>query len=120
MRLSIILGYITAISLIVVLWKYIARISGNRNMDALFWKWHKPASGVFFLAVLIHLFITIPRWSEGRVLLPVFGLAACLVSVILTACCHGMKEPKKKMHWHRVYSVLLLVLAVGHVIVFWI
>lgn len=117
-------GIVALICYFLLVIKYPLRKLGLHDLNASLMKLHEAMSGLFFLAMIAHLVLGLifglPAMIANRVLLAVCGFAALIISFILTAACHMTKDVKKKMYWHRWYSLILTVAIVIHVVCAWV
>lgn len=109
-----VLGYISFASIVILAAKFITRRAGNDKADAFFWKLHKPASGIFLLACIVHVLVQIPVLYAKSMQMIVLGVCGAGCAVILIGACHMIKEEKQKMQIHRALTVILVGIAVVH------
>ena len=109
-------GILNLILFATLLLKGPIRKYGSDELNSHFFKLHKPASGIVCLTIPLHLFFvwnTIPEhWLHS-----IFGIIAAVEYLVLVTLCHTMKDQTEKMHWHRILSLLLLVLLASHVMI---
>lgn len=94
--------------------KYPLRKLHMDKLNAELMKAHEAMSGVFFLSASAHLASGLMRAKKITPAVIISGGAAYAVSVMLIAACHMTKDPKKKMRWHRLYSLVLAETMAGH------
>lgn len=107
-------GYLTPACIILLAAKYPLRIAGTHMANAFLMKLHEAASGGFLLFALIHVFFAFKTLAMHGVWLPITGVAALVTGLVLIYACHKTRDVKKKMHWHRWYSLALLVFIALH------
>ena len=90
------------------------------SLNAFLMKLHEAASGIFFLAAIAHMITGFSLIKTSPAALIVSGFAAFIISIVLIAACHMTKDVKKKMYWHRWYSLLMTAAIVVHVVCAWI
>ena len=112
--MSLLFGYLTLACFILLAAKYPLRIAGAHRANAFLMKLHEAASGGFLLFALIHAFFAFKAMKVHSVLLPITGAAALVTGVVLIYACHKTRDVKKKMYWHRWYSLALLVFIALH------
>ena len=118
--MSLLFGYLTLACFILLAVKYPLRIAGAHKANALLMKLHEAASGGFLLFALIHVFFTFKALAIHGVWLPVMGAAALLTGLVLIYACHMTKDIRKKMCWHRWYSLALLMFIALHMVLYFI
>ena len=118
--MRIVTGYLCLIGLLVLLFKFVARKWGNEKMNALFRRWHKPASGIFFLAAILHLILVIPVLKERPPLLWGTGAVSFFLGMLVILLGHTIKDKRKNMLWHRILSVILTGFVALHMVFFFI
>lgn len=116
--MSLLFGYLTLACFILLAVKYPLRIAGAHKANALLMKLHEAASGGFLLFALIHVFFTFKALAIHGVWLPVMGAAALLTGLVLIYACHMTKDIRKKMCWHRWYSLALLMFIALHMVLY--
>ena len=109
--MSLLFGYLTLACFILLAVKYPLRIAGAHKANALLMKLHEAASGGFLLFALIHVFFTFKALAIHGVWLPV---------LVLIYACHMTKDIRKKMCWHRWYSLALLMFIALHMVLYFI
>ena len=82
-------------------------------------KLHEGASGIFFLAAIAHMITGFSLIKTSPAVLIVSGFAAFVISIVLIAACHMTKDEKKKMYWHRWYSLMTTAAVIVHVFTAW-
>lgn len=116
--MGIVMGYICLICYILLAGKYVARKTERQRVNAFFLKLHKPVSCIFLLACIIHLILVLPVLKGRDMLVTVSGMFCLGMILLLIILCHVIKEKKQKMFWHRLLTVVLLVMIVFHVVVY--
>lgn len=109
-------GYITLTCFVLLAAKYPLRKLGAHRTNAFLMRLHEAASAVFMLAGLLHMILVLKLLGSCTVWLPVSGFAAFAVSLVLIAACHMTKDAKKKMYWHRRYSLAMFAAIAVHLI----
>lgn len=118
--MSLLFGYLTLACFILLAVKYPLRIAEAHKANALLMKLHEAASGGFLLFALIHVFFTFKALAIHGVWLPLMGAAALLTGLVLIYACHMTKDIRKKMCWHRWYSLALLMFIALHMVLYFI
>ena len=117
--MRIILGVITLVCFLLLAVKYPLRKLGLHKLNGALMKLHEPASAGLLLAGLVHLILCFRFFRQGSLLLPLSGLAVFVMCFVIIAACHMMKEPKQKMHWHRILSLITVILIAIHMAAYW-
>lgn len=107
-------GDVSAASFCGLAVKYPLRKMKMHKLNAGLMKAHEPISGVFFLAASAHLAAGLMKAKKTAPAVVISGAAAYAVSFVLIAACHMTKDQKKKMQWHRIYSLALAGTMTGH------
>ena len=118
--MSLLFGYLTLACFILLAVKYPLRIAGAHKANALLMKLHEAASGLFFLAAIVHMITGFSLISANSAVLTIAGFAAFIISVVLITACHLTKDMKKKMYWHRWYSLLMTAAVIVHIVLAWV
>lgn len=118
--MGIITGYLALICLLLLLAKFVTRRIHNDRLDRFFLKLHKPVSAAFVIMTVVHLLLTLPVFRTRSPAVILSGIAALIILILMITLCHSIKNGKEKMHWHRILSVILLLLAVVHIVTYYI
>lgn len=116
--MGIVMGYICLICFILFAGKYVARKRNCAKVNSFFLKLHKPLSCIFLLACIIHLILVFPVLKGRDILVTVSGMLCLGLILLLIILCHVIKGKKQKMFWHRMLTIVLLIMIVLHVIVY--
>ena len=108
-------GIAAFVSLLALLIKYPLRKLGLHKLNAFFMKLHEAASGLFFVSAAAHM-ISGLRTVRRNPFAALTGLISFVVSIILIAACHITKDTRKKMLWHRIYSLILTLSVAAHTV----
>ena len=76
---------------------------------------HEAASGLFFVSATVHMISSL-RTVRRNPFTALTGLISFAVSIILIAACHITKDTRKKMLWHRIYSLFLALSVAAHTV----
>ena len=117
--MRIVLGVLTLVCFLLLAVKYPLRKLGLHKLNSALMKLHEPASAGLLLAGLIHLILCLRLFGQQSLLLPLSGLAAFIMCFVIIAACHMMKEPKQKMRWHRILSLITVILIAIHMAAYW-
>lgn len=109
-------GYLCVLSFLLMFVKLLSRTMKLKKADKFIMKLHVPASGVFCIALLVHLVLNLIFFKTGAAAAYLLGAAAAIVSLLLITLCHTMKDPKAKFRWHRILAVTMLLLIICHYI----
>lgn len=85
-----------------------------KNMDQIMMKLHKPVSAFLIIACFIHIFCVVPLLKNRNVLVTVSGIANAGFMVLLIYLCHVIKDKNKKILWHRIMTILMVIGIIGH------
>lgn len=117
--MRIILGWLSLVCFLLLSVKYPLRKLGLHRLNGALMKLHEPASAGLLLAGLVHLILCVRLFGQKPLLLPLSGLAVFLMCFVIIAACHMMKEPKQKMRWHRLLSLITVLLIAIHMAAYW-
>ena len=113
-------GIAALVCFILLVIKYPLRKLRLFSLNAFLMKLHEAASGIYFLAAIAHMITGFSLIRISPAALIVSGFAAFIISIVLIVACHMTKDVKKKMCWHRWYSLLMTAAIVVHVVCAWI
>ena len=117
--MRIVLGLLALVCFLLLAVKSPSRKLGLHTLNGALMKLHEPASAVLLLAGLIHLILCLRLFGQRSLLLPLSGLAVFIMCFVIIAACHMMKEPKQKMRWHRILSLITVILIAIHMAAYW-
>lgn len=112
--MRIITGLAALICFLLLAVKYPLRKLGLHKLNGALMKLHEPASAGLLLAGLVHLIVCLRLLGQRSLLLLLSGLAVFIMCFVIIAACHRMKEPKQKMRWHRILSLITAILIAVH------
>lgn len=115
----IVTGIAALVCFVLLVIKYPLRKLRFFRLNAFLMKLHEAASGIYFLAAIAHMITGFSLIKANPAALIVSGFAAFIISVVLIAACHMTKDAKKKMYWHRWYSLFMTAAVVVHVLIAW-
>ena len=118
--MGIVTGYICLISFMVLALKFVARKAKFNRVNRFLQIIHKPVSCIFFATGVLHFIIVLPVLKGRNIFVTISGIIALAFAIVLVVLCHTIKNGQKKMHWHRMMTVLILMLLVVHVIVYYV
>jgi|GEM_PF-624071 len=125
MLLSLILAWVAVLCAVMTALKFVARVSGNRALNAFFHKCHIPFGVLLLVVGLIHgILAGNPSWATladfqpAAVLFTLNWGTACLVLAALLGLTYLLRRVLKRrwMIAHRVLTVLLLVVLGLHLL----
>ena len=114
--MRMITGILNLICLALLLMKYPARKYHLNELNARLQLLHKPVSGLVCLTIGLHIGTILAVIRKVPAVIPVLGGLIVIVYLLLVTLCHTMKEHEQKMHWHRIMSVCLLAVIIGHAV----
>ena len=109
-------GYLCAASYLLLFVKLFTRLLSLKKADRFIMKIHELSSGVFCLALLVHMVMNFISFQPGRPEKYALGLGAGFIALLLITLCHLMKEPKAKFMWHRILAIAAILLMAAHII----
>ena len=124
MLISLILAWIAVIRTIMTALRYIARISGNKKLNAFFHKVHIPFGTLLIIVGGIHGILagnpasaTLANFEPASVLFTLNWGTVCYVLTLILALTYLLRK-KMKRKWmtaHRIATVLMIALLVLHI-----
>ena len=117
--MRIVLGLLALVCFLLLAVKYPLHKLGLHKLNGALMKLHEPASAGLLLGGLVHLILCFRLFGLGNLLLPLSGLAVFIMCFVIIAACHMMKEPKQKMRWHRILSLITAILIAIHMAAYW-
>lgn len=118
--MGIMLGFLCIICFLLLFVKGITRRFHFTRIDSLLMRLHKPLSVVLVILCTLHIAFVIPVIRNRNVLVSITGIVIIGVMLLLIWLCHRIQDKKKKMWWHRVLSIIMVVSIVGHILVYYI
>lgn len=85
-----------------------------KTLDTILFKAHKPVSASLIIACIIHIFYVAPILKNCSLPVMASGIANVVFMVLLICLCHMIKDKKKKMLWHRMFTILMAIGIIGH------
>ncbi len=116
--MGILTGYISAVLFLLLCAKYITKRINRPSADALLRRLHKPASGLFLIFCILHIWFVIPVLDKRNITVICSGIAVMSMAVVLIVMCHRIKDAEKKMLWHRRLSIMVLAVLLVHIAVY--
>lgn len=119
--MGIVFGWLTLICLVGLLVKAVARKMALKKANKLLAKVHKPLSVLFLLLSLIHFWLVLPVFLTRTFSLYTTGCFLFVVGILLIILCHVLPNAGgKRIRWHRVLSVLMLLLCIAHMVLYYV
>lgn len=118
--MGIILGYLCVICFILLAVKAITHRCHLTKIDRTLMKIHKPVSAAMLLLSVVHLIAVIPVLKNRAWFVNVSGIIIIVLIPVLIALCHMMKKREKRMQWHRIMTVILLIGVAVHMVVYFV
>lgn len=110
------MGLVSTVLCVLLLAKYLGRISGNKRFNDFLHRIHKPLGALVILTGLVH-------GIRGFILFPndfganLSGLILWIVIIFLALTFHQRKQLKKKwFRYHQVLSAAALILIIIHIL----
>ncbi|MEI3340529.1 MAG: hypothetical protein V8R80_11815 [Eubacterium sp.] len=117
--MSVIFGFLSLICFLLLFLKLLTRALRLENTDRRFMKLHKPASGLFLIFCLVHVICAVSKIRSHVAGMWILGLSAVILFVVLTCCCHMIKDRSLNIRLHRLFSVLMLAAVAGHFVLYY-
>lgn len=118
---TMILGYLCLAFLLLLIMKIVIRISGNKKLNQLFHKIHKPLGVVLLVISGLHAIVTLPVWNTRAAIVTITGFVTFFLCILTgVTYCIRRKYPKMWMKYHRICVVLVLLALVGHMVTYFV
>ncbi len=118
--MGIVTGYICLVSALLLMLKFIARILHWNYLNRCLMKIHRYVGFAFIAVSLVHLLLVLPVLRMRMAVITVSGILALVIGAMLIILCEFMKNRKKELKFHRVFSAVILCMAVIHVVFYYI
>lgn len=119
--MGIVLGFLCILVLCFLLIKAITHKTRWKKADFLLMKVHKYLCAIFLVLCCSHIIFVIPVLKTRHPTVYITGIALVIVFLLILTVYHKMKNDHKIMlHWHRLFSILILICAIGHVVTYYI
>ena len=115
--MGIVLGYISFLCVILLLLKLVTRKLQWKKIDRILMRGHKWICGVLVVSCFAHVICVIPVLGNRDKWVRITGVIAAILIIAIIVFCHIMKKREQKLRWHRILSVVMLVMVISHVVV---
>lgn len=85
-----------------------------KKLDKILFKAHKPVSALLIITCIIHIFYVAPLLKNRSLPVMISGIATIGFMVLLICLCHMIKDRKKKLLWHRIFTILMAIGIIWH------
>lgn len=85
-----------------------------KKMDKMLIKVHKPVSVFLIIICFLHIFFVFPILKNRNLLVMISGISSIAFMVLLICLCHIIKDRKKKILWHRIFTILMAIGIIVH------
>ena len=116
--MGIVFGYLSLICFCMLVAKWIARRCNLIKFDKVLMRIHRPVSLLLIVFCILHISFVIPVLRNRNVLVNVSGVLAVVFMIVLIFSCHVLKQKDRRMKWHRILTILMVVCIVWHVVVY--
>lgn len=117
--MGIISGYICLILLILLLLKFLTKKLQWKRADRFLMRFHKYAAALFLASGIAHLILVFHVLSSRQTAVWLTGAISVFIGFVLVITCHGIKNQKKSLFFHRLFSLVLLLATVFHLLFYW-
>lgn len=119
--MGILLGFLCLICLCFLLVKIIVHKIGWKKADTFFMQAHKYVCIAFIVLCCCHILFVLPVLKTRHLAVCITGITIALIFLLMVAIYHKMRTNHKKMlHWHRGFSVFILIVVITHIVVYYI
>lgn len=116
--MGIILGILCLICFCILSVKSITKKFHLEKMDGILMRIHKPASVILIALCVLHILWVVPVLKNRSIFVIVSGIAVMLILIWLICFMHIKKDNQKRMWWHRVLTVLMVISIIGHIVAY--
>ena len=114
--MGIITGYICLFFLLLLLAKYISKRCHLSKINAFLMRVHKYVAGGFLLVGTVHFFLVIRVLLTRDISVVLSGTVIMAAGIALITVCHTMKNRKKELTFHRIFSAVIAIMTILHII----
>lgn len=118
--MGLITGYICLILLLLLLALFISQKFHLKKMNAFLMKIHKFAAYGFIGVAALHLLLVLEVLDTRSVIVNISGIVMIVVGILLTVVYHTMKNRKKQMKLHHLFSLVIAVALLFHIVFYFI
>lgn len=116
--MGIVFGYLSLICFCMLVAKWVARRCNLIKIDKFLMRIHRPVSLLLIVFCILHISFVIPVLRNRNILVNVSGVLAIVFMLGLIFPCHVLKQKERRMKWHRIYTILMTVCIVWHIVVY--
>ncbi|MDD5999086.1 MAG: FMN-binding protein [Lachnospiraceae bacterium] len=116
--MGIITGYLCAILLVLLLAKFMVRRLHWKKADRVLMKNHKYIAFAFLVVAVIHLVLTLKVLAGRNPLVIISGILILVIGLTLTVLCHMLKDRKKELLCHRIFSLFMTLMLIAHMVTY--
>lgn len=116
--MGIITGYLCAILLVLLLAKFMVRRLHWKKADRVLMKNHKYIAFAFLVVAVIHLVLTLKVLAGRNPLVIISGILILVIGLTLTVPCHMLKDRKKELLCHRIFSLFMTLMLIAHMVIY--
>ena len=118
--MGLITGYICLILLLLLLALFISQKFHLKKMNAFLMKIHKFAAYGFIGVAALHFLFVLEVLDTRSVIVNISGIVMIVVGILLTVVYHTMKNRKKQMKLHHLFSLVIAVALLFHIVFYFI
>lgn len=120
LKMGIVIGYLCLICFVFLVAKAITARCHLQKADKFLRKCHKPLSVVMLILCILHIILVIPVLRNRSMFVNISGIVCVVCLLLLIFLCHVIKEPKRRMWWHRALAIALGLGIVCHMVSYYI
>lgn len=118
--MGIILGYISLICFCLLAVKWITRKLHLEKVDKFLMRIHKKVGATFLVACVLHIALAVPVFKTRSIYVLITGSMVVAAVILLIIFCHVMKNNAIKLRWHRIFTTVILIFIICHMIAYFI
>ncbi len=112
--MGIILGYSGLICFCLLALKAVTAKLHLKKPDRALMLIHKFVSAFLVIICFLHILFVVPVVKNRNVLVTVSGIIIVMLMFLLIYLCHVIEDQKKKIWWHRVMTIFMVIGIIGH------
>lgn len=116
--MGIVLGILCLVCFCILSLKAITKKFHFEKMDGLLMRIHKPVSVLLIALCVLHILWVVPVLKNRSIFVIVSGIASMLIMILLICLMHIKKDNQKRIWWHRVLTVLMVICIIGHIVAY--
>lgn len=115
--MGIVLGFVCFLLFLLLCAKALTRKLHLTKANAFLLKIHKPVCVLLVILCACHFILVLPVLDTRYKVLTISGICAIIFMVLLIVLGHKIKTPAKRLRYHRIFSCLMGLTIIGHIVI---